>query len=108
MTSIYSGSGWAYPYGVNNSLTDTSQPAAKLWHESSDGSLLMSKPLYNISVDSDGLASFDFVEDASAIQSVEHSVIGSQRWYDLQGRLLPGRPQRKGLYIVSGRKVVVK
>ena len=108
MTSIYSGSGWAYPYGVNNSLTDTSQPAARLWHESSDGSLLMSKPLYNISVDSDGLASFDFMEDASAIQSVEHSVIGSQRWYDLQGRQLPGRPLSKGIYIVEGRKVVVK
>ena len=101
-------SGWAYPYGDINSLTDTSQPAAKLLHARSDGSMLMSKPLYNIAVDSDGLASFDFMEDPLAIQSVAYSSVSSQKWYDLQGRLLPGRPQNKGVYIVGGRKVVIR
>ena len=100
--------GWAYPYQGNNSLTDTSQPASQLWHERSDGSKLMSKPLYNIAVNSDGLASFDFMEDVSAIHTVGHSTTGTQCWYDLQGRQLPDRPQSKGLYIVNGCKVVVR
>lgn len=29
-------------------------------------------------------------------------------WYDLQGRRLDGKPSSKGLYILNGRKVVVK
>jgi hypothetical protein len=28
-------------------------------------------------------------------------------WYDLQGRKLPGKPTAKGVYISSGRKVLV-
>lgn len=107
-TSCSYQSGWAYPYQDNNRLTDTSQPAARLWHAHSDGSTLMSKPLYNIAVDSDGLASFDFMEDASAIHTVEHSITGAQRWFDLQGRQLPDRPQSKGLYIINECKIVIK
>jgi hypothetical protein len=107
-TSYFSQSGWAYPYRVNNSLTDTSQPAATLWHERSDGSMLMSKPLFNIAVNDEGLGSFDFMEDASAIQTVEIKSQTEQRWYDLQGRQLPDRPQRKGVYIVDGCKMVVR
>ena len=107
-TSFYSQSGWAYPYRVNNCLTDTSQPAATLWHERSDGSMLMSKPLFNIAVNDEGLGSFDFMEDASAIQTAEIKSQTEQRWYDLQGRQLPDRPQRKGVYIVDGCKMVVR
>jgi hypothetical protein len=29
-------------------------------------------------------------------------------WYDIQGRKLENRPSKKGLYILNGRKVVVK
>jgi hypothetical protein len=29
-------------------------------------------------------------------------------WYDLNGRRLFGKPTAKGLYIVNGRKVVIK
>ena len=104
----YKESGWAYPYYDNNCLTDTSEPAAQLWHERSNGTKLMSKPLFNIAVDSEGLASFDFMEDASAIHHVERPSGVSQKWYDLLGRQLSDRPQKKGIYIVEGRKVVVK
>ena len=107
-SSFFSQSGWAYPYGDNNCLTDTSKPAAQLWHARSDGSTLMSKPLFNIAVSDGGLASFDFMEDASAITDVEIKSHAAQQWFDLQGRRLPGRPQRKGLYIVNGHKVVVR
>ena len=101
-------SGWAYPYQDNNSLTDTSQPAAQLWHARSDSIFLMSKPMTNITVNEDGLASFDFMKSPDAIQTIVSVSDATQQWFDLQGRQLPGRPQHKGLYIVGGRKVVVR
>ena len=97
-SSYYFQSGWAYPYQNNNSLTDTSEPVARLWHARSDGSTLMSKPLYNIAVNSNGLASFDFMEDASAIKAVEVMSPTGQRWYDLQGYLVT--TPSHGIYIV--------
>jgi hypothetical protein len=68
----------------------------------------MSKPLFNITVNGNGLASFDFMEDLSAIQIVENTSLYSQRWYDLQGRQFSDRPLQKGLYILNGCKMVVK
>ena len=106
--SIFSQYGWAYPYQGNNSLTDSSQPAAQLWHARSDSIYLMSKPLTNIVVNDDGLASFDFMNDLSAIQTVYSNLGMKEQWVDLQGRQLSGRPQHKGLYIINGRKVFVK
>jgi len=29
-------------------------------------------------------------------------------WYDLNGRKIEGRPVKKGVYIVNGKKVVIK
>ncbi len=61
--SAYPQSGWAYPYGNNNSLTDTSTPAATLLEPSSEaGTKLMSKPITEMEV-VDGLASFKFMDD---------------------------------------------
>lgn len=59
-TSVYSASGWAYPYNTNNALTDSTAPAATLWHANTSGELLMSKPVFDISVEN-GLASFTFL-----------------------------------------------
>ncbi len=59
----FSQSGWAYPYGNNNSLTDTSMPVATLLEPQSEkGTKLMSKPVTAITV-SDGLVSFQFMSD---------------------------------------------
>lgn len=66
-TSVAFSSNWGYPYMENNSLTNESQPAATLFHENADGTLFMSKPITNMAV-SNGLASFDFMADPSAIQ----------------------------------------
>jgi hypothetical protein len=52
--------GWGYPYQANSSLTNTSSPAAMLWNNNTDGTLLMNKPLTNMAV-TGGLASFDFM-----------------------------------------------
>ena len=105
-------SGWAYPFEENNSLTDTSYPAAKLWHVRSDGSTLMSKSLTNMTVNSDGMASFDFMMKESGIHDFsmfngQCSMVNGQ-CYDLQGRKFSGCPLQKGLYILNGCKMVVK
>jgi M6 family metalloprotease-like protein len=60
--SIYYSMGWAYPYGSNDMLTDTSSPSAVLNNPNTDGTLLMSKPITNMAV-TGGLASFDFCAD---------------------------------------------
>ena len=57
--------GWPYPYAlndslVNDSLTNTSMPAAKLIHANVGGKKLMNKSLYDMKVEG-GLASFRFV-----------------------------------------------
>jgi hypothetical protein len=67
----------------------------------------MNKPIYDMKVE-DGLASFAFMKNPSAIQTVISTSVANEQWFDLQGRQLPGRPQRKGLYIENGRKVVVR
>ena len=61
--STSASSGWAYPYLSNNELTNTSSPASTLFHQNSQGELLMNKSLTNISV-TDGLASFVFGENS--------------------------------------------
>ena len=113
-------SGWGYPYittddlgntsVVNDCLTNTSAPAATLNNPNIDGELLMSKPITQMSVDANGLASFVFMDDKTT--SV-HGVLNDQEQvhteagpvYDLQGRHLP--VPTKGLYI-QGNKLRIK
>ncbi len=33
---------------------------------------------------------------------------GTERWFDLSGRQLQGKPARKGVYINKGKKAVIK
>ena len=35
-------------------------------------------------------------------------VVGTERYYDLNGRQLPGKPTSKGVYIHNGKKIMVK
>lgn len=53
---------WGYPYLENDSLTNTSKPASTLYNQNVDGTLLMSKPITEMSV-VDGVASFSFMAD---------------------------------------------
>ena len=59
--------GWAYPFATNDSLTNSSQPAATLFHANSDNTLFMSKPLYHFSVDDERLASFQFLSPVASV-----------------------------------------
>lgn len=52
-----------YPYQNNDSLTNTSSPAAALNHENSSGKKLMDKGILNITRNSDGTVSFRFRND---------------------------------------------
>ena len=106
-TSSFYAKNWAYPYLNNNALTNTSTPAAIVWNENSDGKKFMNKPLTNMSV-IDGLASFDFMGGATSLTSVvSSSTDAPQVVYDLQGRRLQ-TPSKPGIYIVNGRKVVIR
>ena len=58
-TSTLDLDGWSYPYEQNDSLTNTSVPAAVLYNNNTDGTRLMSKPITKMAV-ADGLASFHF------------------------------------------------
>jgi hypothetical protein len=48
--------------------------------------------------------------EATAIAPVIHTIDldGTERWFDLSGRQLSGKPTKKGLYINKGNKVVIK
>ena len=59
-TSVINSKNWSYPYQGNDSLTNLSEPAAKLNNANIDGTKLMSKPITKMAV-TDGLASFKFM-----------------------------------------------
>lgn len=115
-TRVSASSGWAYPYIVNGSvandeLTNTSEPAATLNNANVDGEMLMSKPVTQMYVDANGLASFVFMADeTTSIADVQRSLHNSQpsAWYLPDGRRLSDKPSARGIYINEGRKVVVK
>ena len=46
--------------------------------------------------------------DATEIETVNHEPLTINQVYDLSGRRLNGMPTAKGIYIVNGRKVVIK
>ena len=58
-TTYASMAGWPYPYESNDSLTNTSKPAAELNNVNTDSTKLMNKPIYDMKVEN-GLASFRF------------------------------------------------
>lgn len=97
---------------VNNELTDTSVPAAKMNYSNFNGSTLLGKPITNIQMDDEGLISFDFMGgDQSAIFPITSrlSSLNSHSVFDLQGR--KASPNRPGIYIIrykDGRTVKMK
>ena len=77
-----------YPYieesvVVNNSLTDTSTPAAKMFYP--EGSYL-NVPITNIAVNADGQMAFDIKGGTTAIQGVTVQKEGVRQLFDFSGR----------------------
>jgi hypothetical protein len=67
---------WSYPYYNNNSLTNSSTPAAIVWNANSDGTKFMNKPITNMTV-TGGLASFNFTVTPTGL-GAQPSVLGQQ------------------------------
>ena len=113
---------WAYPYilwntqndsilKLNRELTNTSEPAALLNHPNADGQRLMSKPITQMTINTAGLASFQFEDNIStSIRDVAPTspLSQSSHWYTLDGRRFSEKPTRPGLYIHQGRVVNVR
>ena len=92
---------------VNNELTDTSVPAAKMNYPNENGSTQLAKPITNIRMSDDGLVSFDFMGGIpDRIASLDIQPATSHQYYNLQGQqvLVP----RRGIYIVNGKKVIIQ
>ena len=71
--NAYRPSGYAYPYMENDSLTNYSTPAAKVYKKSAEGNYLMNKPITEIAQNY-GLVSFKFMDNSTGI---EHVSIGA-------------------------------
>ena len=99
--STYQAAGWAYPYGDNDQLTNTSSPAATLIHENTDGTKLMNKPLTQLAV-TGGLASFEFTNNVTGLSlTPSPGLKGEERYYTLDGRIIPNHTTlSRGTYIV--------
>jgi len=103
--TTYFASGWAYPYNDNNELTNTSTPAASLWHANTDGMKFMNKSITSIAVN-DSIASFTFTPQPTAIMEIEnHRSDAKDVYFNLAGQRIL-YPTQSGLYIVNGKKVV--
>ena len=81
----------AFPYTdsegvIHDALTDTTSPAATLFHTNADGRLFMGKPITQIQ-ESDSLISFRFSDTPDAIVPI-HSDATPVAIYDLQGNVL--------------------
>lgn len=61
--SRYTTSGDLFPYGSNNSLSNTTTPAAKLYNDNNDGTKLMNIEVTNITKKSNGTVEFNFVNN---------------------------------------------
>lgn len=94
-------SGWAYPYRDNNSLTDTSTPAATLWHDNINGTQLMSKPLTGITV-TDGLASFEFTNSMTDVEQISLDSRPNAKFLR-DGQILIRRGD--GIYTLTGQQI---
>ena len=109
--SANSQAGDLYPFNGNNSLTDTSSPAATIYQ----GGSTMGKPITNITQNEDGSIDFDFMGGSndniiSGIHFVENDEMSSfgQGVYSLDGRYMGTSVNGldKGIYIVNGKKIV--
>nr|WP_302198163.1 M6 family metalloprotease domain-containing protein [uncultured Prevotella sp.] len=110
-SSADSQAGDLYPFNGNNSLTDTSSPAATIYQ----GGTTMGKPITNITQNEDGSIDFDFMGGSndniiSGIHFVENDEMSSfgQGVYSLDGRYMgtSANGLDKGIYIVNGKKIV--
>ena len=101
-----------YPYKGNNSLTDTSVPAAKIYN----GGEFMGKPITNITQNTDGTIAFDFMGGSTEnviITGINGVAVDSQpatdnRVYSIDGTYLGTdiNAVGHGVFVQNGKKIV--
>ena len=120
--------GDVYPQAGNNQLTNTSLPRAFLYNKNYDGRKLMNIAITDITQNADGTIAFNFAPDNSGEKEGDNTVYGDSpvipdairtvetkdhmatRIFTLDGRYV-GSDYRKlgrGLYIVGGKKLIVR
>ena len=50
----------------------------------------------------------EFEDNLDGIENIDMIAADGATWYSLDGRQLNGKPTQKGIYVVNGRKVVIK
>ena len=95
----------------NSSSSAAAMPASSASAKSSSSRSLDDSPLLPV-ISHDTLRS-SLPENGDASMALPRSVSapvaqGEDRWFDLQGRLLKGKPTVKGTYYHNGKAVVVK
>ena len=98
-----------YPYLLRDSLTATSTPAATLYNVNLEGTKLMRGAILDITQNDDLTMGFRYraplpVHDA--IREISNDSDNSEQYYNLSGHKVK-QPVR-GIYIVGGKKVVVR
>lgn len=79
----------------------------KLYNQNADGTYDVDWSVENITQNADGSISFNFVaayQDPTGIKGIATRK-EDDKWYDLQGRQLNGKPSGKGIYINNGKKL---
>ena len=72
------------------------------------GTLAANKCYLKIANSSVSSSRLVFGDINTGVESVVKEMLNDSHWYTLDGRRLQGPPSRKGIYIVNGKKVVIK
>ncbi len=98
-----------YPGSAGNtSLTDSSTPAATLYHANADGRKFLGRPIEQITEDGNGRISFVFDGgEGNGINDIAADKTSSSAIYNLQG-VRTGNTNVSGVYVKNGRKVMVR
>ena len=51
---------------------------------------------------------YDGEEETTDIRPANATSLNGENWYDLQGRKLDGKPEQRGVYVVNGKKIVIR
>ena len=100
----------AYPTSTNTTLSNTSMPAAKLYHPNTDGSLLLNKGISKITRNSDGTIAFRFYDsptDPGTIVGISDNLLFDNLLFDNCHRLVirNNRLTIDGQYDLQGRRL---
>jgi len=90
-----------YPYGSNNSFTDTSVPNALSWAGAETG-----KPVTNITLNGDGSVSFSFMDGMNRLPTLADEAFAVYRQGDAWFAANRSKqPETLSLYDIAGRKL---